>query len=153
MLKLLISLSGIALVESLNVLNLGVTSGIAYDSRLRRRSPLPGGLSFLAGLFAATLAVGIAVVLGVDLLTELTAFRMTPTLRYRGELVIGVVLVGVACFPSAAKRTSPGPAFAAMRQNPWLLGAPARHLDSARRRPTWCIWLPSQCSAPTIRGL
>jgi len=122
MLRLLLSLSGIALVESLNVLNLGVTSGIAYDSRLRRRSPLPGGLSFLAGLFAATLAVGIAVVLGVDLLTELTAFRMTPTLRYRGELVIGVVLVSVACFPSAAKRTSPGSAFAAVRQHPWLLG-------------------------------
>lgn len=122
MLKLLVSLSGIALVESLNVLNLGVTSGIAYDARLRRRSPLPGGLSFLAGLFAATVAIGIAVVLGVDLLTELTAFRMTPTLRYRGELVIGVVLVGVACFPSAAKTISPGSAFAAMRQHPWLLG-------------------------------
>ena len=122
MLKLLVSLSGIALVESLNVLNLGITSGIAYDGRLHRRSPLPGGLSFLAGLFAATVAIGIAVVLGVGLLTELTAFRLTPTLRYRGELVIGAILVGVACFPSAARRMSPGSAFVAMRQRPWLLG-------------------------------
>ena len=132
MLKLLVTLSGIALVESLNVLNLGVTSAIVYDTRLHRRSPLPGGLSFLAGLFAATLAIGITVVLGVDLLTEVTAFRLTPTLRYRGELVIGAVLVGVACFPSAAKRMSTGSAFVAMRQRPWLLGCAGAALGFAQ---------------------
>lgn len=115
------TLSGLAVVESLNVLNIGVTSAIVYDSRLHRRSPLPGGLSFIAGLFVATVAVGITVVLGVALFTELTAFRLTPTLRYRGELIVGAVLVGVACYPAAAQRASPRWAFAAMRQRPWLL--------------------------------
>ncbi|MGO9225821.1 GAP family protein [Mycobacterium sp.] len=122
MLALILTLSGLAVVESLNVLNLGATSAIVYDSRLHRRSPLPGGLSFIAGLFAATAAVGIAVVLGVALFTELTAFRLTPTMRYRGELVAGALLVGVACYPAAAQRASPRWAFAAIQQRPWLLG-------------------------------
>lgn len=119
MLALLLTLSGFAVVESLNVLNLGVTSAIVYDSRLHRRSPVPGGLSFIAGLFAATAAVGITVVLGVALVTEMTAFTLTPTTRYRGELVLGVVLVYFACFPYAAQAVSPR--FAAVRQRPWLL--------------------------------
>ena len=119
MLALLLTLSGFALVESLNVLNLGVTSAIVYDSRLHRRSPAPGGLSFIAGLFVATVAVGVAVVLGVTFFAERTAFTLTPTTRYRGELVLGVVLVCLACFPSAAQGVSPR--FAAMRQRPWLL--------------------------------
>jgi len=107
MLALLMTLSGFAVVESLNVLNIGVTSAIVYDNRLHRRSPVPGGLSFITGLFAATAAVGIAVVLGVTFFTERTAFALTPTMRYRGELVLGVVLVCLACFPSAARRASP----------------------------------------------
>jgi len=119
MLTLLLTLSGLAIVESLNVLNLGVTSAIVYDSRLHRRSPAPGGLSFIAGLFVATVAVGVAVVLGVTFFTERTAFTLTPTTRYRGELVLGVVLVCVAYFPSAAQGVSPR--FAAMRRRPWLL--------------------------------
>ena len=122
MLALMMTLSGLAVVESLNVLNVGVTSAIVYDSRLHRRSPLPGGLSFISGLFVATVAVGITVVLGVAFFTELTAFRLTPAMRYRGELVTGAVLVCVACYPSAAQKASPRWAFAAMRQRPWLLG-------------------------------
>ena len=118
---LLLTLSAFAVVESLNVLNLGVTSAIVYDSRLHRRSPVPGGLSFIAGLFVATAAVGITVVLGVALVTEMTAFELTPRTRYRGELVVGVVLVCLACFPSAAQGLSPR--FVAMRQHAWLLAS------------------------------
>ncbi len=78
MLALLLTLSGLAVVESLNVLNLGLTSAIVYDSRLHRRSPnCPAALSFIAGLFVATAAVGITVVLGVALFPELTAVRLT----------------------------------------------------------------------------
>lgn len=119
MLALLVALAGFALVESLNVLNLGVTAAIVYDSRLHRRSALPGGLSFIAGLFAATAGVGITVVLGVSLLTELSAFELKPTMRYRGELVAGVVLVLLACYPPAARKALPR--FAAVRRSPWLL--------------------------------
>ena len=54
MLGLLLPLLGFALLDSLNVLNLGVTSAVVYDSRLSRRSALPGGLSFIGGVFAAT---------------------------------------------------------------------------------------------------
>jgi len=121
MLALLLALSGFAVVESLNVLNLGVTSAIVYDSRLHRRSPVPGGLSFIAGLFAATAAVGMAVVLGVVFAAEMTDFELTARMRYRGELVVGVVLVCLACFPSAAQGLSPR--FAAMRQHAWLLAS------------------------------
>lgn len=121
MLALVMTLSGFAIVESFNVLNLGVTSAIVYDSRLQRRSPLPGGLSFIGGLFAATAAVGITVVLGVALFTKLTALELTPTTRYRAELAVGVLLVCAACYPSTARRTSPRWMLAARRQNPWLL--------------------------------
>jgi Sap, sulfolipid-1-addressing protein len=106
MLALLITLAGFALVESLNVLNLTVTSAIVYDSRLHRRSPLSGGLGFLAGLFTATAVVGVAVVLGVDLAAHLRNFEITPGIRYRGELGIGLVLVILACYPAAAQPKS-----------------------------------------------
>jgi hypothetical protein len=122
MLALMMTLSGLAVVESLNVLNIGLTSAIVYDSRLHRRSPLRGGMSFLAGLFVATVAVGITVVLGVTLFTDLTAFRLTPTMRYRSELIAGAVLVGVACYPVAARKASRRWEFVAVRQRPWLLG-------------------------------
>ena len=55
-------------------------------------------------------------------LTELNVVQLTPRMRYRGELLVGVVLVGVACYPSAAQRASPRWAFAAIRQRTWLLG-------------------------------
>jgi len=119
MLPLLMTLSGFAAVESFNVLNLGVTSAIVYDGRLHRRSPVPGGLCFIFGVFVATAAVGVAVVLGVTFFADRTAFALTPTTRYRSELVVGVVLVCLAYFPSAAQRVSPR--FAAIRQRPWLL--------------------------------
>ena len=67
MLALLLPLAGFAFLDSLNLFNLGVTTAVVYDSRLGRRSPLPAGLSFIAGVFAATTTVGICVVLGPDL--------------------------------------------------------------------------------------
>ncbi|SON60308.1 hypothetical protein MSIMFI_01802 [Mycobacterium simulans] len=120
MLALLMTLSGLAFVESFNVLNLGAPSAIVYDSRLHRRSPLPGGLSFVAGLFAATAAVGITVAMGVTFVTELTAFKLTPATRYRGELIVGAILACIACYPSATQKASPRWAFTVMRRRPWL---------------------------------
>ena len=121
MFALVMTLSGLALVESLNVLNLGATSAIVYDSRLHRRSPLPGGLSFIAGLFAATAALGVAVVLGVDVMITVSPFELTPALRYWSELIVGALLICVACYPAAARRSSPQSTFTAARRRPWLL--------------------------------
>ena len=121
MLALLLALSGFAALDCLNVLNIGVTSAVIYDSRLNRRSPVPGGLSYIAGVFAVMTSFGICVVLGLSFLTGLTAFRLTPTTLYRGELVVGVVLIGLASFPLIAQMPSHGLALAAMRQRPWLL--------------------------------
>jgi len=42
---LLLPLAGFAFLDSLNLLNLGVTTAVVYDSRLSRRSPLPAGLN------------------------------------------------------------------------------------------------------------
>lgn len=131
-LALLLTLCGMAAVESLSMLNIGLTSAIVYDSRLHRRSPLPGGLSFLAGLFAASVAVGITVVLGLTFITELTAFELTPATRYRAELIIGVILVGVAFYPSTAGKASPRWAFTSIRRRPWLLAGVGAALGSAQ---------------------
>ena len=89
MLGLLLPLLGFALLDSLNVLNLGVTSAVVYDSRLRRRSALPGGLSFVAGVFAATTSFGVLTVLGMSFLAGRVDFDVTPTMRYWGQLVLG----------------------------------------------------------------
>lgn len=132
MLGLLLTLAGMAAVESLSMLNIGVTSAIVYDARLHRRSPLPGGLSFLAGLFASSVVVGITVVSGLTFLTELTAFELTPVTRYRGELIAGVVLVGLACYPSAARKASPRWGFTSMRRRPWLLAGVGAALGLAQ---------------------
>ena len=69
MLALLLSLSGLAALDSLNVLNVGVTSAVIYDSRLNRRTPSGGGVSFIAGVFAVTTTFGICLVLGLTFLT------------------------------------------------------------------------------------
>lgn len=48
----MLALAGLAFLDSLNVLNLGVVSAVIYDGRLSRRSPVRGSLSFIAGVFA-----------------------------------------------------------------------------------------------------
>jgi cytochrome c biogenesis protein CcdA len=119
---LLLTLTGFALLDSLSVLNIGVVSAVVYGSRLNRQSALPGGVSFIAGVFAVTTVFGLSAVLGLGLLTDLTNFNLTPTLRYWGEFLVGLILIGLAFFPLVAQSTAPGWAMAAMRQRPWLLG-------------------------------
>ncbi|MDY6999174.1 MAG: GAP family protein [Actinomycetota bacterium] len=122
MIALLVALAGLAFLDSLNVLNIGVVSAVVYGSRLNRRSALPGGLSYVAGVFTVLFTFGVSVVLGIGFLTELTDFELTPTVRYWGELLIGVTLIALAFFPLVAQSTAPGWAMATMRDRPWLLG-------------------------------
>lgn len=121
MLALLLPLLGFAFLDSLNVLNLGLMALIVYDSRLSRRSPVPAGLSFAGGLVTATATVGICVVLGLTYLTDRIDLEMTPTVRYWGQLGLGLVLMVVAGLSSAGP-TPPKWALAAAHRNPWLFG-------------------------------
>lgn len=93
---LLLILVGLAFLDSLDVLLVGVVTAVVYDSRLNRRSPLPGGLSFLGGVFTATTAFGIFTVLGIYFLSELVDFELTPTPRYWGGFALGVILILLA---------------------------------------------------------
>jgi cytochrome c biogenesis protein CcdA len=123
MLALLLPLVGFAFLDSLNVLNLGVMALIVYDSRLSRRSPLPAGLSFAAGLYLATTTFGVAAVLGLTFLTERIDFEVTPTIRFWGQLALGLLLIALAAFSSGVRGPKPPTwAFAAARRNPWLFG-------------------------------
>jgi hypothetical protein len=119
---LVLALAGLALLDSLNVLNAGVVSAVIFTSRLDRRSPIPGASSFIAGVFAVTTTFGLCTVLGLSFLTSLVDFHLTPAIRFRGELILGVVLIAVAYFPLTAQTSAPGWAMAAMRDRPWLLG-------------------------------
>lgn len=118
----MVALAGLALLDSLNVLNLGVVSAVVFDSRLNRRSPVPGALSFIAGVFAVTTTFGLCTVLGLSFLTRVVGFHLTPAVRFGGELALGLVLTGLAYFPLTAQSSAPGWALAAMRERPWLLG-------------------------------
>jgi len=122
MAALILALAGLAFLDCLNVLNVGVVSAVVYDSRLSRRSPIPGGLSFIAGVFTVTTTFGLCTVLGLSILTDLTNFEITPAIRYRGALLLGLVLICLAYFPLVAQTSAPGWAMTAMRQRPWLLG-------------------------------
>ncbi len=119
---LMLALAGLAFLDSLNVLNVGVVSAVIYDGRLSRRSPVPGSLSFIAGVFAVTTIFGLLTVLGLHFLTDFVDFRITPAVRYWGELLVGGVVIGLAYFPLTAQSSAPGWAMAATRQRPWLLG-------------------------------
>ncbi|MBF6412408.1 GAP family protein [Nocardia cyriacigeorgica] len=121
MLALLLALAGFAFIDSLDLLLVGVTTAIVFDSKLGRRSPVPGGLSFLAGVFAVTTTFGLLAVLGINFLTGWFDFRLTPTVRACGELAIGLALIAVACLPAGA-RAEPPPWATAFRRKPWLLG-------------------------------
>jgi cytochrome c biogenesis protein CcdA len=122
MVALMLALAGFAFLDSLNVLNLGVVSAVIYDSRLNRRSAIPGSLSFIAGVFTITTTFGVLTVLGLNFLTDIVDFRVTPAIRYWGELLLGTVLIGLAYFPLTAQSSAPGWAMTATRQRPWLLG-------------------------------
>lgn len=119
MTALLVPLVGLALLDSLNVLNIGVVAAVIYNSRLNRQSALPGGASFIAGLFAVTTAFGLCAVLGLGLLPNV---HLTPAVRYWGQLGLGLVLIAVAFLPLARQTAAPSWALAVMRDRPWLLG-------------------------------
>ncbi len=119
---LLITLLGFAVVDALDVLLVAITTAVVADSRLARRSPVVGGLSFLGGVFAVSVAFGIATVLGIDFLVRLFDFELTPLLRYWGELLIGVVLIVVAALPMDTTMGSGGRWVRPVRKYPWLMG-------------------------------
>lgn len=121
MLTLLLALAGFAFLDSLDVLLVGVTTAVVADSRIGRRSPVPGGVSFIAGVFAVTTAFGIGTVLGLNFLTGLVEFELTPGVRYWGELALGMVLISLSRVPVAG-RTEPPAWAAAVRRRPWLFG-------------------------------
>ncbi|MGW0252615.1 GAP family protein [Nocardia goodfellowii] len=123
MLIFFLALAGFAFLDSLHVLNVGITVGVVLDSRLSRRSPVPAALSFIAGIFFATTAFGICAVLGLSFLTDLVDFDITPAVRYRAELVGGIVLLilGGIRLPSGSADAMPSWAVQA-RRRPVLLG-------------------------------
>ncbi|MFE3260809.1 GAP family protein [Nocardia sp. NPDC059091] len=119
----LLALAGFAFLDSLDVLLVGVTTAVVYDSRLSRRSPLPGALSFLAGVFAVTTAFGITFVLGLRFLTDLVSFDITPTVRYWAELGVGLVLLVLGSLRMSKEGGAAVPAWALeARRRPLLLG-------------------------------
>ncbi|MFI6866621.1 GAP family protein [Nocardia sp. NPDC050406] len=123
MLTFLLALAGFALLDSLHVLNIGITAAVVVDSRLSRRSPIPGAASFIAGIFAVTTAFGICTVLGLSFLTDLVDFDITPTIRYWAELAVGAILLllGAIRLPTTATTSIPPWAVEA-RRRPLLLG-------------------------------
>jgi len=82
MTALLLTLAGLAFLDSVNVLNIGVVSAVIYGSRLNRQSALPGGMSFIAGVLAVTTTFGLCAVLGLGLLIKVLfpAFVAGPLL-------------------------------------------------------------------------
>jgi cytochrome c biogenesis protein CcdA len=117
---LVLPLAGFALLDSLNVLNLGVTTAVVYDSRLSRRSPLPAGVGFVAGVFAATATFGVCAVLGLTLLTARVDVQVTPTVRYWGQLILGLALIALSRISGSGGPRPPTWALHAARRNPWL---------------------------------
>ncbi|WP_067693474.1 GAP family protein [Nocardia jejuensis] len=118
----LLALAGFAFLDSLDVLLVGVTTAVIYDSRLSRRSPIPGALSFLTGVFAITTTFGLCTVLGLGYLTDLVDIDLTPAIRYRTELAAGLVLLILAGIRTAGgTRTTIPPWAWNARQRPWLL--------------------------------
>jgi hypothetical protein len=136
MLALLLAFTGFAFLDSLNPMTAGITTAVVYDSLLRRRSPIPGGLSFVAGVFALNITFGVCTVLGLKILTNLVHFALTPTIRYWAELAVGLVLVSLASLPAVARPASPTWAAATMiRRRPSLLGFFGIAIGLSRRRP------------------
>lgn len=100
-----------------------------------------GALSFfIAGVFAVTTIFGLCTVLGLSVLTQLLDFHLTPAIRFRGELVLGLVLICLAYFPLTAQSSAPGWALAAMRERPWLLGFLGLAVGSGQA-PTTVLYL------------
>ncbi|MEU9807048.1 GAP family protein [Mycobacterium sp. NPDC050853] len=122
MLTLLLAFAGFACLDALNVLNIGVATAIVYASRLERRSALPGGLSFITGLFVALFTFGVATVLGVRSLTDVSAGSdITPSTRYWAQLIIGILLIAFASLTWFSEPVTPPWIRSIARRHPWLL--------------------------------
>ncbi|MFB7877755.1 MULTISPECIES: GAP family protein [unclassified Nocardia] len=119
---LLITLLGFAVLDALDVLLVAITTAVVADARLTRRSPVVGVLSFIGGVFAVSFAFGLCTVLGLDFLVRWLDFELTPTLRYWGELLIGLGLIGVAALPVTATARTGGRWVRPVRERPWLMG-------------------------------
>ncbi|WP_278264696.1 GAP family protein [Nocardia sp. AG03] len=119
---LLITLLGFAVLDALDVLLVAITTAVVADARLTRRSPVVGVLSFIGGVFTVSFAFGVCTVLGIDFLVRLLDFELTPTLRYWGELLIGLVLIAVAALPVTATARTGGRWVRPVRERPWLMG-------------------------------
>ena len=122
MMIFLLALAGFALLDSLDVLLVGITTAVVLDSRLGRRSPVPGGVSFIAGVFVVTTTFGICTVLGLNFIGSLIDFEFTPTMRFWGELAIGIVLVLLGTVSLSGGGPQPPPWAVQARRRPWLLG-------------------------------
>lgn len=109
------------MIDSLNVLVIAAVTAVVLDARIGRHSPIPGGLSLIAGVFAATTTFGIGVVLGLQFLNRLVDFEVTPTIRYWGGLVLGLALIGLALIRTPPQSSAPAWALH-VRRRPWLLG-------------------------------
>jgi hypothetical protein len=119
----LLQLSGLVIADSLNAFNIGAVWAIAHGARMKRRSPLPGGLAFIAGMYAFTACYGLGMVMGLDALTRSVHVDITPEFRYRAELVVGIALIGIACLPWRRRQRRTKPRMGALlRSRPWLLG-------------------------------
>ncbi|MUM19576.1 hypothetical protein FZI91_21050 [Mycobacterium sp. CBMA271] len=122
MLTLVLAFAGFACLDALNVLNIGIATTIVYVTRLERRSALPGGLSFITGLFVALFTFGIATVLGVRSLTDVAGGSdITPSTRYWAQLIIGVLLIAFAALTWFTEPVTPPWIRTIARRHPWLL--------------------------------
>ncbi|WP_024804733.1 GAP family protein [Nocardia sp. BMG51109] len=122
MLIFLSALAGFALLDSLDLLIVGVTTAVIYDSRLSRRSPVPGAMSFIAGVFAVTTTFGLCTVLGLRFLTDLIDVEITPTVRGWGELLVGFTLLLLGSVRLRGRAVAPPVWATEARRQPWLLG-------------------------------
>ncbi|MGH3722794.1 MAG: GAP family protein [Mycobacterium sp.] len=122
MLTLLLAFAGFACLDAFNVLNIGIATTIVYVTRLERRSALPGGLSFITGLFVALFTFGVATVLGVRSLTDVAGgSEITPSTRYWAQLIIGILLIAFASLTWFTEPVTPPWIRTVAQRHPWLL--------------------------------
>lgn len=117
---LLITLVGFALIDSMNVLVIAAITAVVYDSRISRRSPVPGGLSLISGVFTATTTFGVGVVTGLQFLSAVADFELSPAIRYWAELAAGLALLALAARSPNPSASVPDWALSVRRQ-PGLL--------------------------------
>lgn len=94
----LLGLGGLVFADSLNPFNIGAVWSITLNCRRTRRSPTPGALSYIAGLYVFTASYGLCMVLGLEAISHSVDFQITPGVRYPLELTLGALLIAAAWF-------------------------------------------------------